>query len=293
MKKHTKKAFKEVWDREDKAKSRAKREGSSAPLPTELEIYENYLKRAIGQRKNPKVLILGATPELRDLCLEHNWTVLAVDVSLKIISAMNQVMVYHKSEKDLIMCCDWLAMDRYLKENNFDVILADVCLNNIAVEDQPNLLKILKKLLKPGGYLITRNAVFLPERKVRNISEIVNEYKKRGNNWLGLLLEIGYYSPWANKVYHSSNKRFNFSKLGQLIKKSLKDKIISLSRKDEKKIENMLKHGAEITHITFSKKDFESLLRKYFWIIEVEASEKYIFCQYVPIYLLKKKQYEK
>ena len=180
-------------------------------------------------------------------------------------------------------------MDRYLKENNFDVILADVCLNNIAADEHLNLLKILNKLLRPGSYLITRNAVFLPERKIRSIREILDEYKKGKNNWLGLLLELGYYSPWSNKVYHSSNKRFNFSKVGQLIKKSLEDKIISLSEKDREKIENLLKHGGKITHITFPKKDFESLIRKYFWIIGVGASEKYIFCQYAPIYFLKKK----
>lgn len=290
MRNHTQKTFNHVWSRKDGAASRAKREASSAPILAELWVYEKFLKRAIANRKTPKVIVLGATPELRDLCLKHNCRVLAVDISLEITTAMDGAMEHHTPDRDLFMRCDWLEMDKYLKNNNFDIILADGSLNNIAPEDHSKLLEILKKLLKPGGSFISRNTVFLPEREVRDIAEIVKEYKKGKNNWLGLLLELGYYSPLAKKVYNPSSKKFSFSKLFRLIETHLQQRTFSLAKVDREKLDNLQKHGGKITHITFPKKEFDSLLKKYFRIISVGTCKKYAFCRYAPIYFLKAKK---
>lgn len=59
--------------------SRSKREGASAPRQNDLKIYEKFLKQAIKNKKDPKALILGATPELRDLCLKHKCETMAID----------------------------------------------------------------------------------------------------------------------------------------------------------------------------------------------------------------------
>ncbi|PIR93467.1 hypothetical protein COT99_00590 [Candidatus Falkowbacteria bacterium CG10_big_fil_rev_8_21_14_0_10_43_10] len=54
------------WDTKKLAFSRARREGASAPRERDLKIYEKFFRQSIKNKKNPRVLILGMTPELNE-----------------------------------------------------------------------------------------------------------------------------------------------------------------------------------------------------------------------------------
>ena len=168
MQKHTIKGVEKNWSKLS-AKSRAKRQHSSAPLGKELENYEKLFKKAIGKNRFPIVLILGATPELRDLSVKYNSICIAVDVSQDMINNMNVVMKYRKHPKNLSVAGDWLKLTEMFKANTFDVVMGDGSLNNIPYKKQPKIIRDLSIILKKGGYFITRSHVYMPEKELDDL----------------------------------------------------------------------------------------------------------------------------
>ena len=73
MEKHTQKQIKKCWGKKA-AKSRTRRKASSAPIKPELKNYRFLLRKALKNRKSPRILVLGSTPELRDLAISLGTT---------------------------------------------------------------------------------------------------------------------------------------------------------------------------------------------------------------------------
>lgn len=278
------------WDKKEIAASRAKRQGSSAPTKEELAVYKKHLKQAIQTKKNAKALILGATPELRDLCLEAGCETIAIDISQKVITAMNKVMKHKDSPKNLIKQSDWLKMPDILPKNHFDIALADASLNNLTPKNQVKLLKILTQLLKPNAYFITRNLIYLPNKPKQNISYFQKQYNQNKTTWLMFCFALAYYTNWQPKAYNPKTKKQPVAKLLHLLKSALKKQELKLGKEDNWKIKNIIDHAHKIIHYTLPKKDFEKMLKKYFHIKKIAQTKCWAYSEFVPIYVLKKKK---
>lgn len=277
------------WDIKKVASSRAKREGSSAPIKEELDIYKKYLKLAI-KGKNPRVLVLGATPELRDMAIGLGCETLAIDISFNVIESMYETMKFRDDDKNLMMRCDWLKMVQFLPEHCFDAVLADASLNNIPVKLHPELLKNINKLLKPDGYFITRNFIYLPEKPQENFSYFQKQYNQKKTTWLMFWFALGYYTKWKKKIYNEKTKEWSVKKMFDLFNPALEKGEIKLRKEDVWKIRNIEKHGGKIIHITFFKKEFENMLKKYFAIKAIVEAPRWTYTEFMPIYVLKIKK---
>jgi len=67
------------------------------PSPGEVLVYERFLKQAIKKiGKKPKVLLFGATPELRDLFAKYDLEVTMVDLNPEMVKAMNKLVSQKK-----------------------------------------------------------------------------------------------------------------------------------------------------------------------------------------------------
>jgi len=95
-----------VWKKHVKPPSR--------PCPSQIKIWEKVLKEKIEEVKNPKVLILGVTPELRDLVNKYSLSTIVCDINPEMIKAMNKSIKY-KNSKEKIIIRNWLEMD-FIKE---------------------------------------------------------------------------------------------------------------------------------------------------------------------------------
>lgn len=265
-----------VWKKHVKPPSR--------PCPGQIKIWEKVLKEKIEEVKNPKVLILGVTPELRDLANKYSLCSIVCDVNLEMIKAMNELIKY-KNSKEKITIRNWLEMD--FKKESFDLILGDACLNQISSQEKiKKLLRKLKDFLRPNGYLLIREVVRLGQKPpVRgDWQEWFERYKEKKMEKMELVSFFKYQSD--GNLYSKSPGKLDWppvmKKLNFLYKKGKVPKKFYLW------VENVFGWKSKYL-LVFLKKDLENLFKQYFRILLLEQCQDFSFCKYMPCYLLKKK----
>ena len=287
MKRYTAESLEKTWGSDDSANARAKRgRWSTGPNEDELVVFERFIKRAISGIRNPKALVLGATTELRDLAIKNGCDTLAVDLSHKLLALFNGAMDFKDSEKNAYMKCDWFRMKLFLAQASFDVVLADCSLNNVPPEDNSALMGIVSSLLKKEGYFITRNFMFCPEEKKREMKDLIREYNEGRNTPVGLFLEAGMYTKYKDIAYDMSKKELFWQRMTDDLINEVEGKI---SKKEMAYIRNVGKHAKVHSSIIFPIGEFEKMLRKSFKIEDIVKLDKYVYTRGMPIYFLKKK----
>src|SRR3989344_5386642 len=105
------------------------------PCKEELQVFEKFIK------EHKKVLILGATPELRDLCHKYNLQVSLCDINPVMIKEMSK-LIKHKG-KERIYIGNWLKIPT---DDTFDLILAEQSMNIVPIKDWDAFLKEVKRV---------------------------------------------------------------------------------------------------------------------------------------------------
>ena len=101
---------------------------------------------------------------------------------------------------------------------------------------------------------------------------------------------LGYYTKWKKKIYNEKTKEWSVKKMFDLFNPALEKGEIKLRKEDVWKIHNIEKHGGKIIHITFFKKEFENMLKKYFAIKAIVEAPRWTYTEFMPIYILKIKK---
>ncbi len=121
------------------------------PDVSEIEVIRPYVES--GQR----VLILGSTPELRDLCIECSAVVDVIDYSAKTYKALTALMHHaRQSVNEHFIEAHWQELKVV---EQYDVILGDHVLNVTPPDQWPTLLQNFSNALKITGLFITRTIV--------------------------------------------------------------------------------------------------------------------------------------
>lgn len=248
----------------------------------EMAIYEKIIRKVLAGNKNPRILILGSTPEFRDLLLKYKITPICCDVNPEVYKALKVLM--ERSGKELFVESDWLDLD---DAHRFDLIMGHNVINMIPINKQGLFIKNIADNLKPDGIFAT-TVVIRPVRKDVNPADGFERYRKlrikTGKKTLfmmsypDLALSIGrkkgYYTPSGilSKLRDMRRKRIiddpEFKTMLEFIKPS--DLKIRLPLRD--KLEN-----------TFNK---------YYLIEDVKSiTDKYFDPSYWPIYILRKNGY--
>lgn len=124
------------------------------PSKQAVNTYRHFALIAISNlKRKPRGLILGSTPELRDLLAQLGFEVTLADINMEMILAMGE-LAKRKDPGEILINSNWL--DIPIEDNYFDVIFGDIVLSNIPRPKQDNFLKELARLLKPGGHWISK-----------------------------------------------------------------------------------------------------------------------------------------
>ena len=152
------------------------------PSKKNVRDYKRFLDEVILKKKNPRILVFGATPELRDILAQyHNIEITVVDFNMEMILAMTKLMKYkEKTSKETWVKSDWLKVP--LKENYYDVLLGDCLLQNVPRLKQLFFLEKCHKFLKKGGYFITKIGAKYPGAKVYEFKNLLKEYLQKDSN---------------------------------------------------------------------------------------------------------------
>ncbi len=125
------------------------------------------------------VLILGATPELRDLVARErphgaSPPVVVADVSSAMLERMSALLQVAKPKDERWVVSDWC--DLSFPMDSFDLILGDVIWQLMSVPKQMRLREVLAGMLKPKGRLVIRFRFRAPHRLVENPIAVVRHY---------------------------------------------------------------------------------------------------------------------
>ncbi len=124
------------------------------PYEDEIRYFKEILKKKVDTETDVKVLILGSTPELRDIVYSFNLSPTVVDYSIENYEMMGELCRYERN--DTVVCCDWMDMLNYLSPDSYDIILGEAAFNVIRPEYAEKLFYICNKLLKNHGQLVIK-----------------------------------------------------------------------------------------------------------------------------------------
>lgn len=221
-----------------------------------LEKYYDLYTRMTAGAEQIQALVLGATPELRDIVLSYHHYLTTVDKDWEALDEKTKLMHYKNSPHEKVMVKNWLEMD--FSANSFDVILGDGVLTVLKPDDQKKLLKKLKKFLKPTGSLLLREEA----KPVQNIQFtpdiIVNNYRAGNFNIFDLFFGLRLH----NKNYKAVDPYSQKVRLKDFLEKlSLYKRQNILTEEEFNRLKNL---AMELEHTLLSKTEIEELLHSHF-----------------------------
>lgn len=151
---------------------------------SELKIYEDYIKKY----KHSKILILGSTVELRDVCYKHNIIPFVVDNKKEVYRIWTSLI--KRKGKDVFINKDWLNMNFKFK---FGLILGDLCFQQLTSKKQHLLAKKINFLLDKDGISLQRTWQ-RDANKEKSITDVVKIGKKASKKYkenLNVAIELG------------------------------------------------------------------------------------------------------
>lgn len=252
------------------------------PCPGLIRIWEKIVREISEKAKNAKALILGSTPELRDLVLKYNFESFACDINSKMLNAMDQLIKHKNNPKNNKIITNWLKMN--FPKESFDLILGHQALEQILTKkDLKKLLNKLKIFLKPDGFFLINEVV--KERKKPEITgekwvEWFTKYKKRKICECELHHLLKYTSDW--NPYPKSPSIVGTAALYRKIRQLYKQKKVP---KSFYQFWEKVLGPKDKQVLIFLRKDFENLLKQYFQLLPIKQCHDFYFCRYMPSYL--------
>lgn len=236
---------------------------TDAPAASELtlEKFNQLYSGMIAGSESVHALVLGATPELRDIVLSHGHTLTTVDRDEKAIKEKTAQMHYQNHPNEHIVVADWLTMN--FPQNSFDVILGDGVLTALPTEHQKQLLDKLHTFLKPTGELLLREAAVLENRPRYAPSVHVHEFRTGQYSLFDLFFGLRLYNYHFDSIDEKTRKTYLkefIDKTHEYVEQGL------LSVKEQEQLEKI---AEELEHTLLVKSDLENLIKSVFYSKEV------------------------
>lgn len=181
------------------------------PFPCFLRFWEGKIKEILKKNKNPKALVLGVTPEIRDLLAKYKIRTVCLDNSHLMIKTMGY-LIKTKNPKEKIIKGDWFKMP--FKDNTFDFVISDAPQDNFPFSLWHKFFNNIFKVLKPNGYLMLGVISFKGYKQGISLKQYIKLYRHnpkliKNQDW-----KIFYLIKVASHPYFYNKKK----KMGDWIK---------------------------------------------------------------------------
>jgi len=250
------------------------------PSLGEVVIFQKYLDSVqVGNRGKIKVLILGSTPEFRDLCNGERYEVTCIDVNQPIYQALT-LLQKKPNLKEHYICNNWLT---FKDKKKYNIILGDAVTAMFPLGLYPQFFENMNRHLTKSGLLAIRvpyqdNRCKVPMKKV--MQNYRNIYRSK---------EVHIYTATYNfLVMNYLNKEkssVTLSSLGQKIKDLYEHKILT------KKEYGVLRlyYKSLTLELSYPKEDFvRSTANKHMGFLSKEFSLDYLTSLSNPIFVFTK-----
>ncbi|GHU48885.1 hypothetical protein FACS1894127_0550 [Clostridia bacterium] len=123
------------------------------PYGEEIEVFRTWIQDYVDcENRAPDILILGSTPELRDLVSEFKIIPTVVDFSSDNYFAMGTLR--STQTKEVFIESDWMELE---EKSQFDLILSEAALNVVDAASSKTLYSKCNNFLRTGGKLFAKN----------------------------------------------------------------------------------------------------------------------------------------
>lgn len=255
--------------------------------PSRLSPGEEEKYRAwITQLKPKTALVLGATPELRDILNELGCETTIIDINLEMIVAMSSLVKVNNPDETIVRA-NWLSNP--LRSGYFDVVVGDAVLPNIPWKDRALLLSEVKRMLKSTGVFITR-AFYAPRQKsFTELSQLFEHFSKKEPSYqsaLELVLELQLFA------YDPNDHLGSFAKAKDLL---LRFRVGNRFNFRSESLSQMLEMVWNVWCTRFGNKVFvyaykdeeEADYKRYFDIADTFEAKDNSYSKLTPMYLLR------
>lgn len=256
------------------------------PSAGDIKNYEDILRQVA---RKEKILILGATPELRDIAARFGSEIVVVDSSQDMIEKMTKFMKSNRGVNEKRLNVDWFSLSGVLKDNYFDVILGDLVLRNITAARQEEFLDKISRLIAPGGIFIARihfineGLVDLSPHSI--VDEAFYSFRDRKDEALEDLVVSRLFDKNTDFEKKEINKNSFFADMRDCSARAGED------RKKTTVFNNILeKWSGKATWTQRTRREMESLLQKNFAIADIKKAYDHTDAKFYPTYLLKVKE---
>ncbi|MBN1502105.1 class I SAM-dependent methyltransferase [Candidatus Woesearchaeota archaeon] len=177
------------------------------PSREELNFMNCYIEK-VKSRKKPKVLVLGSTPELRDLALKNNADLISCDLNKEIWIAMKGLM--KESGEEAFLHTNWLEIP---EDTKFDLILGDGPINMLSAELVNPFFKKVASLLVDNGLSIQRVAVQNKKLDLSKFQKAMEDYRKNRYDMSVYLYTLPISGSIRQKCYPELTRKELFEKV--------------------------------------------------------------------------------
>lgn len=246
---------------------------SVRPSPSEIFIYSKMISKV--KRFGSNCLILGATPELREMSHDLNLNVTVLDTNKYMIDKMTKLMTRQNPTENVIVG-NWIDYD--LVEQQFDFILGDHVINMLPLNRYASFVDKLYSLLKKDGDIITR-VITIPQNPLCTNDEAIRMYDRGIIKYNDLI--------WMICLNNAYDKKTNIISYRELVLEGRELFNNGLIDKATLKQFEYYDDGMFLSVLT--QREYKNIFATRFDIIEAKFGNDYRFCKTMPIYKLVKK----
>ena len=248
------------------------------PSLGEITIFEKYLLNCYKEKQTKlNVLILGSTPEFRDLCNSKIFNVTCIDINAPIYKALT-LLQKSPNKREQFINTNWLTFNN---PKRYDVIIGDAVTAMFGLGYYEQFFRNMSKHLVHRGYLIIRVPYQNPDFDIEPKKVIQNYRNLKATNRMNIYTAT--YNYFAMYYLNKQKSSISLSVLYDKIKELYKSKIILPSEfwVLKRYYQNLT---LELSYPT--EEFFNSTAQKYFRIIAKEFGLDYITSFSNPIYIL-------
>ncbi|MBI2446380.1 MAG: class I SAM-dependent methyltransferase [Parcubacteria group bacterium] len=137
------------------------------PSSGDIDIYQTLA----GEKLSGRVLLFGATPELRDLIAQNGGNIVLIDICPEMVGAATKFLRYSNPKNETWIIADWCEMPFF--SDYFDLVIGDFMWWLLSVPRQKILRDQIARILKPGRNFVSRVHFCDLVRADQNIEEII------------------------------------------------------------------------------------------------------------------------
>lgn len=190
------------------------------PSVDDCRIYGKLIAKALKGKKNPKVVIMGSTPELRRILYTAEYLqgaeVICIDANKNMYGAMTNFVMPGNHFSETFLQKSWL--DTGIESRRIDLVVGDEVICNVPSKNHGELFREISRILKPNGRWITRHNFFTQadrntsvKKILKNVASGVADGSFDFQYAINLLLVSIFY--YCGRVDHLNNSMTNHLKL--------------------------------------------------------------------------------